>query len=270
MSNKTFIKFGKDDQWRKIRGKLPQKREIPDWSPEKLLYYVRFIEDFTEKDPDNPKKDDNFICTPNQIRVIQEKSQEIPYYQEFLARIDVEPPTNTTQNPPDKTYNPFHARFITFARTPLTFLKQNPQQVTPDMFNIMSKNDRMSWATRHFTLFTNEVGTTVVMDTQEITDPKKPNYAPNSQTLQSPQVMFNESLYELAKIYQTILKDIKPQDLRKLTTNQKLQHVNTLTKTLITAFNSHKPDKATFTQININSASKDDLESAVLHYNQNQ
>lgn len=265
----STLKYGKDDPWRRVRGKLPRKKDIPDWSPEKLLAYINFIDDFTSKDPDS-KVEDNFNCTPEHIKTMEAKSETIPYYQEFLARINVEVPPIKKISNPDKPYNPFHARFITFVRTPLSFLKQNPSYVSKGMYDIMVNNNRMDWATRHFTLFTNELGNVVVKDTQEYTDPKKPNAAPNSTALKSPQVVFNESLYQLAEIYQTLLSDIKPQDLRKLTTNQKLQHVNTLTKTLASAFGKYKPNNLTFNQINVNSASKNDLEDAILSYQKNQ
>ena len=249
------------DTFKKIRGCLPEKKDMVDWSDAKSMAFIKFVEFFTNKDQPKHK----FNCSPEQID--KATALDEPFFPEFLARINVDHTDAIQKTKPHKV---FHPRFLTFSRIPLTWYKQNPSTVTPEMYAVMKQNQRMDWATRHFVEHKNEMGVAVIKDEREELDPDKPNYAPNSTKVKNPEVLFNEQLLEMTKLHASLLKGIKPKDIDSLTVNQKIQHSMTLTKTLAAAFAKYKPNKAVFNQVNINSSGKEELEKIITSFGKTQ
>lgn len=243
---------------RVVKGQLPTKYSCVDWSSEKYLQFLQFVEFFIE----NGK----FSVTIDKIRVAEQRAKDETFWDEFLTRINL--PSNGA-----KTNNKtFTLRLVTFTRNPLSFLKENQYIITPEMRDIMKGNPRLDWALDPLKEEKTKTGVPiVVMDNNETTDPSGEgiNTKPQVSNPKSPQLMYEQGLMDMAAIFKNLTKTIKPQDMKNLSTKDKIQLASKLFLALNKGFNGKSPNTVVFKQLNIGQTGARELEQAVLDYAKN-
>ena len=238
--------------YKKIEGKLPEKREIVDWDETKLHQYLKFVDFFTEGD--------KFNFSPSHFATAKRRAQDELFWDEFLMRINAEPG--------DKG---FRQRFNTQHRVILSWVKENPHVLTTEMYNLMCKSPRLSWAVKHFKTVETEMGVVVVeRDLDETTDPNNINAQPGLQNVKSPQLIYEESLYSLTTLFRSLVKSVPMSDLKTITPTKRIELANQLARTLAANFSKYKPNIAVFQNININKGKREELESAIHEYAETQ
>lgn len=241
-------------RYRAVKGKLPKKVDMHDWDEVKLLKVVKFIDFFMDGDKMN--------ITPETRKAME--LQDDLVFDEIMTRIDV--PFGKGMN-----NNDFRMRFITMTRVFLGYLKQNPHLVTDEMYEILKKSQRMSWAAQAFTTETTDIGAeVVVMDKRETTESGHANQSPAQTNPQTAEVMYNQAILSLATTLKDMTRGMKRSDLQKMKIEDKLRIANSLVQTLQRSFQNYKPNVAVFKQLNIHNASRDDLEKAFSDYNETQ
>lgn len=238
---------------RKIQGHLPIKREIQDWGDAKIMAFLIFVEFFVEGE--------KFACTVPNIEAARRRAQEEDFWDEFMARIGVSG---------SMAAGKFAKRFISFARVPLGWLKDNPHAVTPEMLKIMKSSPRMSWATESFKTEMTDMGVEiVVLNHAETTDPGigNPTHQGNVNT---PALKFQQAQMNFLSLLTNLSKDFKPEDLRKMGIKDRIMAFDKLMNTATKMMGAGKPNSVIFQTINVHKAGRDELEKTFLQYSEGQ
>ena len=241
-------------RFRVVKGRLPKVVDFDDWDDPKIYKMVKFIDFFM----DGKKMD----LTPKKRQEME--SIDDPYFEEFLVRIDSPSDTPIRE---DK----FKMRFITMTRTFLGYLKRHPHLITDEIYDILSKSQRMSWAAQAFTMKNTDIGGEVVaMHTDETTDPGIKNVSPMQTNPQAAEVQYNQAVLAMATALKDITKGIKREDLKRMKIEDRLKIANSIIVTLQKTFQGYKPNIQVFKQLNIHNATKEQLEQGFMEYNENQ
>lgn len=235
---------------KRIKGKLPKKRDVVDWSEEKLSQFLKFIVFFTHGE--------NFVF--NNVSWETARLKNEPFWDEFMLRIDCAPGQQK-----------FRTRFITQQRTVMAWVKENPHVLTEDMYKLCQSTPRLSWATTHFKTVDTEMGVQVVeRDTDELTDPRQKNATDLVRKDRTPQVIYEEGLLSMTTLFRQLARSVPSSEIKGIKPEQRIALANQMAKTLRESFKKFQPNIRVFNNININKSTREELEGAVLSYAEEQ
>lgn len=237
---------------RAIKGKIPGKREIGEWSEGKILGFIRFSQHFMKDAVVKKKETQVFDMTWQRWEGAKVNPDE-EYWPEFLARLET----------PDDTMLLRKQRLMMMVRTVGAWLKANPSAITKDMIERMEKNDRWNWVLSTFKMTPEGI---VVIDQRETTDPGRANANPNQTNVKTPAVIYQDSLFRLSTILGQLTQGLTFADIKKMPVKDRIQLAEKLTNTLNRAFSGRGGDVNVFKTLVVNNGSKEDLESAMLGY----
>lgn len=241
----------------RVRGKLPQKREVADWGNTKIMAFLAFVDFFT--------KEGKFDCSISQAATAQMRGEDEPFWDEFMERINVLPGKD------GGTAMQFRLRLTTFARVVLSWIKSNPHEVTEQMMELMGKNPRLSWATSAFKMVETDMGVQVVeRDNDERTNPGIKNQDPKLSNVATPLVKFEQAKLNLLTLLLSVSKSIPANELKKMTVKDRIAAFDRLMNTATKMMGQKAPSSVVFQQINVNKAGRDELEKSFLEYSESQ
>lgn len=182
---------------------------------------------------------------------------QYPFLLELVTRIDCH-----TTNPVSTPYK-FYQRFAACVRMVGGYLKQNPSLVSDAMRAVIVRNPRLSWCLVHFEIKDTKPGVSVVTDT------KLDDVGPDKQLMANPdpKLQIMETDLKLTDLAHKMVKGLKPKDLENLSTKDRISLALAITKSK--RGGSAGPNVGVLNQLVINKASRDDLEKAMLEFNQN-
>lgn len=241
---------------RRITGHLPQKRDIVDWSSEKILALIKFADFFTE----NGK----FAITLPNVEAANRRALEEDHLDEFMARINVRPGYE------GGTIKKFSNRFLSMVRVPLSYLKDNPHAVTEEMYELMVKSPRMDWAVKAFKAVETEMGVQIVLrDQSETTDANRSNPTHGGE-MTTPLVKFENAKLALLTLMNQLVKGISQEEIKKMSAKDRIAAFDRLLNTATKMMGAGRPSTVIFQNINTNKAGRAELEKAVLGYSETQ
>ena len=240
-------------KFRYVSGKILSQEEVRDWSSEKLLSFLHFMDFWLQGNDESVNIN---LAKREEMKGIVKDHEG---FEEFMMRIKAD----------DAVESEFKNRLFKFSRIPLAWLKKNPHARTPEMEEILRKYPkRLGWALHAIEEVTTDIGVVIPMlNNKETLDPSVSNKAPNVTDVKTPQAMYQTAVYNLAALIQDVAKSIKRKDLRKLDIKDKFYLLTKGLSVLESAFQKN-PKTVVFKQININSAKKEKLEKAVLDYHE--
>lgn len=235
-----------------IKGQLPKKRDTVDWSPEKLYQFIRFADFFIEGD--------SFVFTVEKVKACCERSSEEKFWPEFISRLDSKGKVNK-----------FRLRHMTMTRTILSWVKDNPHAVTPEMERIMEPTKRLNWALNPFKDKETAIGAGIVsLDKVETTNQSIANQNPHQSNPQSPEAQYYNGMKKVASLFKELVEGVDRKELKKMPVDKKLRAIDAFAKTLHRQMQGKGPQNVIFKQLNVNRASKEDLENAFIEYGKSQ
>lgn len=239
-----------------VKGKLPKKNEVADWSELKIISFLKFLELFSH--------DGKYSITDARRKEVEERSND-DYFDEFLTRID---------RYVDGTYpnrRQFQMRLIVMARSVLSWLKQNPYAVTDDIKKLMESNPICHWAMSAFSEIDTNLGVpTVILDQSESTDPNRRNANQTVSNVKSPQVLYEQALLSAVGILHELVSSFKKGELSKLDAEKKLKLITNLLPVIQKNIDRKNPNTIVFQKIVTAKASRDELEKSLLEYSESQ
>lgn len=243
---------------RLIKGELPKQAEIADWSDDKIVSLLHFVDHFTHSGA--------FKVTLDLRKAAEIQSTDNPYWAEFLQRIDVPERLGGAANVK------FSRRFMTMARIVLGYLKKNPFAITEEMSKIMVANPRCHWALNAFKEEMSKIPgvSTVQMNNREDMNPSLANQLPGATNVKTPQVQMQEVIMNMVSILHTLTKGISREDMKRMSAKEKIQLANSMVTTMTKVMAASRPGATIFKQINVNASSKEDLEKAIIDYSSEQ
>lgn len=249
-----------NNKYRLVKGELPKKREIVDWSEQKILSYLKFAEFFMELKEYKGKMTHMYFV--DKERWSKAEQFDDPFWGEFIARININ----------GGTYDSIKKRLMMSTRTVLSWIKDNGYIVNDEMMSIMKDNDRFNWAVNTFIDKKTKVGAEVVtLNNKETTDPIRSNANPTLTDTSSPQVIYNKSTLKLAQLMNNLLAGVKQRDLQKIKDpRERIKMALALHSSLSKSLKVNPGVSKVFNTLVINKATREDLEKASLDYIQAQ
>jgi len=260
-------RLSKRHEFRLVEGKNIKVRELPDWSDDKRLGFIKFFVFFI-----NPETD-KLRVNQERIEEFEIRSEVEPYFMEFRARIGLDLDKIKKQKGPEKmtSLSQYKMRVLTMQRNVLGWLKNNPHMITLEMRDLMCRSERTSWALKDYKIEESLIGAPMVVpDNRETTDPDMANVDAKRTNLTIPELNYQRSITQLASIAADLTKGLKKKDLDKMTAKDRIKTAIEITNALAKAMSAHKPQQQVFKQLVIHKAGVEDLEKAMLDYNGNQ
>lgn len=243
---------------KRIKGHLPQKREIVDWGPVKILTFLKFVEFFTDKDTGK------FSITMPTIEAARRRALEEDWWDEFMARIEVTPGFE------GGTIKKFSNRFLSLVRVPLSWLKSNPHAVTEEMYNIIISSPRMAWAAVAFKTIETEMGIQIVArDNGDATDPGR-NNPTHAGDVRTPAVQFEQAKFALISLAGSLVRGLDHDTVKKMSAKDRIAAFDKLMNTAMKMMGAGRPSTVIFNNIKTSTASKSELEAAIMGYSGSQ
>ena len=246
MDQKSDTHMDLDTAYRAVRGHLPTRREVAEWTEKQYLDLFDFINFFIE-----PNKKTVSVIVTKEKWLEAEKVLSLPYHpwQELLYRIDRL--TKDTRFHSGSVY----IRIAALNRAVLGYLKNNPAVITDAMHKVIEPNPRLNWCLRHFTdiVLPNSTDATGVF--------------PKPITQRSPDKMLLEAQLQVYNIFELLAKSIKPSELKDMYVRDKINALQKLSA-IISSGSKFKANSQTFINLNVNSAKREDLEKALLDFGQ--
>ena len=138
-----------------------------------------------------------------------------------------------------------------------TYLQSNPHTITPRMREVMKANPRLEKYTEPFKVTKNEIGAEVVVPNTD-----------DGQTLTLPEVQYHKALLKMAALANDLTEGITKDDIKKMTPDERINLAIKLVNLMSRVQGGQKPNIAIFKQLVINNAGRDELERAMLAYNE--
>ncbi len=233
--------------YKAVQGNLPSKQEFSEWSTDKWIVFLNFLLHFSKKEG----KGDIYKVTKEKIQEMEAflQTPEHPF-NEHTYRMNL---WVAKTNPRQYFY-----KLNAYSRIGLSYLKNNPGHVSPEMKEIMESSDRLSWAIHQYTTEETNAGEVLARDTTFVD-----GFSRRSKDLPSLQATMATALLKIADVYEAIADSITTQELKKLDTKDKLSALAKLSFIFQAA--QKKQGTNHFTQININGDVKD-AEKEMLNY----
>jgi hypothetical protein len=213
--------------------------ELRDWSESNWLDYFDFLDHFlyTDENSNEDWRVDSDKIKQMEVMAEQDNSP----YQLFVDRLGC--PEKTTK------VEDFKTKFTTFRLTPFNFLKNYPSYVSPAMKEVVEKHPKLRDSIIQFNTILTETGIEIPNRNTDVLDGKQV-------TLPSLQAKVMSSFVRVADIVSVLADSINAQDIKKMDVKDRLAHLGKLLPILTTA-GKQKLVSNHFTQINVNSSTKD-------------
>jgi len=245
---------------RLVKEVLPQKREVGDWSEEKIASFVRFALFFTVPYTRKGKPDHKFEVTEEKWLAARNNKDE-EFWPEFCLRV----------NKTGANYHVLKLRLMMATRTVLGWLKSNPYAITEELETLMKDNPRTAWALSSFKTTKTAMGNEVVVaDNRETTDVAISNVAPTVTNAPNPEVQYRNAVLRMASILNSLTKGIRKSDIDMMSAKDKITMAVNLTGALTRTFKTNNVNNAFFKTLIINQSGRKELEESILDYTSKQ
>ena len=136
------------------------------------------------------------------------------------------------------------------------YLQNNPHVITPRMKAVMEGNPRLAKYTEPFKVEQNDLGGLSIMPNTD-----------EGQNLMLPEVQYHKALLKMASLANDLMAGITKEDIKKMAPDERIKIAISLVKLMSTVQGGQKPNIAIFKQLVINNAGRDELERAMVAYN---
>jgi hypothetical protein len=234
-----------EEKFASVKGKIPTKEDLLLWSPGKYIQFIRFCEFFIV--------DNKLSVTKARWRQCEEvlTMPDHPFH-EFLYRI------NFFTFSPDANEKRFYFKLVNFIKSVLGNIQANPSIVTDEMKNVLEHNEKFKWALQQTKVVESSVGPVLAPEINQIDQGSKSTVVPDTF-----QHQITEAALKVVNLTRRLAESISDQDLRKLSGKDRIIALSRLSF-IFSVSKNMKPGKQIFQQINIHSAQREDLESALL------
>jgi len=229
-----------------VRGVLPTHVEVTRWDENKMLSFIEFCKMFLKKEGEKWK------WTFPQEKIDEVNSLSLKgdnlYFLEFALRIN--------EVEPKKWAYKLALMYRVFGGV----LKRNPAFVTPKIEEAVGDIDKLNWFVRAYRVGKLKTGDEVIMpDTLDRTQIKSRPTIKDKDV----ELVLLETQRRLIDLYSKIVKEVRPNELKKLSVDRKLHFIKELYP-VVQGKKLMKPNM--FFNFNVNSSSVRELERKLLAY----
>ena len=230
---------GRNMDYKTVKNKNFRSTELAQWGEKQYITFLRFVEQFMVPSEEGPKY--------SGINDLWRKAEEVMLmpdhpFQEYLWRID------RFTSGKDTSYRKFFKKVNDLMQTVLKFIQNNPAVVTDEMRKILEMYPRFAWSLKQSAIVETTMGFPVV--------------APQAALASFDQRLYNAGV-KTVDLLEKLVDSISDRDLKTMKARDKMIAIGRMGY-IFNIAKSLKPNTKIFNTININGASREELEASLL------
>lgn len=231
---------GLKNKHKDIVGQAIRKNHLPQWDEQHYLEFFAMVHHFAPRG--------EWMWNDLAIKTFCQQGENRPLWEEWKWRYQMEA---------DKNPGNIGKPIMGFIPIIGSHLQSNPHIITPRMREIMKGNSKLEKYTEPFKIVQTAIGTEIVVPNTD-----------EGQVFTLPEVQYHKAILHLSALANELSAGITPADIKKMSVDERLKISLNIVKTLSQVQGGQKPNIAIFKQLVINQAGREDLEKAMLAYNQ--
>lgn len=232
-----------------VIGKFPKYEDLRDWSDEKWLTFISFL-DFFIKSYDNSEK---WHCSGDRIAEFEAIATPQHQWYEFYNRMNQPKETTTPQK--------FRIKIHSMAMHCLGYLKKHPALISEGIKTALDHHPVvLGWALKQYKISETLAGDPIVRRDTEVFNPG----GKSQMNMPSINTKMMTSLVKVADIVEMLASGITASEIKGMETKDKLTQLGKLLP-ILTTLGKAKSSANHFTQINVSSSTKD-IEKQMLEF----
>lgn len=238
----------KINPYKLVESRFPSQVDLNGWSPAKWVFFLRFMEFYIEKGPEQEK----FSLTTEKIKQMEDFLKEDNHpFNEFIYRVG-KWVKGGLGGENGASYKQYSDKFLSMTRWCLTYLKRHPGSITKEMADIIQTHpERMGWCLTQYKV---EEGVSGIETVQQDTTLDKNQRHADETKLPTIQARMMTAAVKILDIYEDVASSISKKELKEMDAKDKITALSKLS--FIFQLATKKMTQNTFTTINLNGSSK--------------
>lgn len=232
---------GLKNKYKDIVGQSLRKNHFPQWDERRFLEFFAMIHHFCPKG--------EWLWNDLAVKTFCQQSEERPVWEEWMWRYQM--PVEGTK------MKQISGGIMVLIPQIGTYLQSNPHVITPKMREIMKAHSKLVKYTEPFKVIDNEIGgQSIVPNTDD------------GQVLTLPDVQYHKAILKMSALANELTDGITKDQIKKMSPDERIKLALAIVKMMSTVQGGQKPNIAIFKQLVVNNAGRDELEKAMVAYNQ--
>jgi len=226
---------------KEIVGQSLRKNHFPKWDELHFLEFFAMIHHFCPKG--------EWMWNDLAIKTFCQQAEDRPLWEEWKWRYNMEKEGIRMKQ--------ISGGIMALLPQIGTYLQSNPHTITPRMRELMKGHVKLTKYTEPFKVIQNEIGAQIVVPNTD-----------EGQVLTLPEVQYHKAMLKVAAIANDLIEGITKDDLKKLTPDERIKLSLQIISLMSRVQGGQKPNIQIFKQLVVNQAGRDELEKAMVAYNQ--
>lgn len=232
---------GLKNKYKDIVGQSLRKNHFPQWDERRFLEFFAMIHHFCPKG--------EWLWNDLAVKTFCQQAEERPVWEEWMWRYQM--PVEGTK------MKQISGGIMVLIPQIGTYLQSNPHVITPKMREIMKAHSKLVKYTEPFKVIDNEIGgQSIVPNTDD------------GQVLTLPDVQYHKAILKMSALANELTDGITKDQIKKMSPDERIKLALAIVKMMSTVQGGQKPNIAIFKQLVVNNAGRDELEKAMVAYNQ--
>lgn len=232
---------GVKNKFKDLVGQSLRKNHLAQWDEIRFLEWFALVHHFAPKG--------EWMWNDLAIRTFCQQAETRPCWEEWMCRFEM---FKEDVNPKS-----ISGKITGFMPILGNYLQNNPHIITQRMREVMKGNPRLEKYTEPFKVVENEIGGQSIMPNTD-----------EGQTLELPDVQYHKALLKMAALSNDLIAGLTKDDIKKMSPDERIKLALSIVSLMSKVQGGQKPNIAIFKQLVINNAGKDELERAMLAYNE--
>ena len=228
-------------KYKEIVGQSLRKSHLPQWDEQHFLEFFSLIHHFCPKG--------EWMWNSLAVTTFCQQAENRPLWEEWMWRYKI--------NSEEKKPINIGKAIMGYLPSLGIYLQSSPHVITPRMREVMKGNPKLEKYTEPFKIIENEIGASIVVPNSD-----------EGQSLALPEIQYHKAILKLAALANDLTAGVTKADLAKMPPDERIKLALSIVKLMSQVQGGQKPNIAVFKQLVVNNAGRDELEKAMLAYNQ--
>lgn len=228
------------NKYKDVAGQTLRKNHLPQWDEQHFLEFFRLVHHFCPQG--------EWLFNDLAFKTFCQQSDSHPLWEEWMWRFEI--------NNEKAKVKSISGKIMAFIPSLGLFLQGNPHVISPRMREIMKANVKLAKYTEPFKIITNEIGAEIVVPNTD-----------DGAMFTMPEVQYHNAILKLTALANALVADLTTVDMKKMSPDDRITLSLKIVNLMSRISGGQKPNIAVFKQLIINNAGRDELEKAMVAYN---
>lgn len=230
---------GLKNKHKDLVGQTIRKTHLAQWDEQHFLEFFAMIHHFCPRG--------EWMWNDLSIKTFCQQAVDRPLWEEWMWRYEMQ-----KEQKPKAVANKIMGLLPVLG----TYIQGNPHLISPRMREVMKGNAKLERYTEPFKVIQNEIGADIVVPNTE-----------DGNMFTLPEVQYHKALLKMSSLANALVESIKVEDLKKMSPEERIKVALSIINMMNRVQGGQKPNIAIFKQLIVNNAGREELEKAMLAYN---